>query len=219
MLAIPFGTYPIVIFSNCCGLATTRRQLSRDFWAHAHRLADFTAGWVLIETTPVPRYNPYFPLAQQPPATRELSNMAGFESRHAGAASPARGCSRPFLVSLDNARQFGSFRIWLGSRHRLRRLHCGSARGRAKRGRVGAAFSSLAHYRRPFRDGVIDTICARPCTRHKFNNSKKEGDRGRLARPPATARIRAYERYRGRLVMLATGRGFWPAVIAPKRLP
>jgi hypothetical protein len=39
-------------------------------------------------------------------------------SRHAGAASPARGCSRPFLVSLDNARQFGSFRIWLGSRHR-----------------------------------------------------------------------------------------------------
>ena len=79
MLAIPFGTYPIVIFSNCCGLATTRRQLSRDFWAHAHRLADFTAGWVLIETTPVPRYNPYFPLAQQPPATRELSNMAGFE--------------------------------------------------------------------------------------------------------------------------------------------
>ena len=32
----------------------------------------------------------------------------------------------------------------------------GSARGRAVRGRVGAAFSSLAHYRRPFRDGVID---------------------------------------------------------------
>ena len=27
---------------------------------------------------------------------------------------PARRCSRPFLVSLDNARQFGSFRIWLG---------------------------------------------------------------------------------------------------------
>ena len=45
-------------------------------------------------------------------------------SCHAGAASPARGCSRAFLVSLDNARQFGSFRIWLGSRHRLRRLHC-----------------------------------------------------------------------------------------------
>ena len=38
----------------------------------------------------------------------------------------------------------------------------------------GLAFSSLAHCCRPFRHGVIDTICARPGTRHKFNNSKKE---------------------------------------------
>ena len=84
-------------------------------------------------------------------------------SRHAGAASPARGCSRPFLVSLDNARQFGSFRIWLGSRHRLRRLHCGSAGGRAKRGRVGACLQfsgSLpqAFSRRRYRHDLCPTF-------------------------------------------------------------
>ena len=98
----------------------------------------------------------------------------------------------PLADALDNARQFGSFRIWLGSRHGLCCLYCRSARGRAKRGRVGAGLSSLAHCCRPFRRGVIDTICARPGTRHKFNNSKKKRDRGRLARPPATARIRAH---------------------------
>src|SRR5262249_34245995 len=58
-------------------------------------------------------------------------------SCHAGAAGPAGGCSRAVLVSLDDARQLGSFRIRLGSRHGLRRLHCGGARGRTKRGRLG----------------------------------------------------------------------------------
>ena len=57
---------------------------------------------------------------------------------------------------------------------------------------VGAAFSSLAHCRRPFRSGIIDTTCARPGTGHKFNNPEKEGYRARLAHPPPRARIRAH---------------------------
>ena len=40
-------------------------------------------------------------------------------SCHAGAASPTGGCSRAFLVELDDAWQLGSFRIRLGSRLRL----------------------------------------------------------------------------------------------------
>ena len=87
----------------------------------------------------------------------------------------------PFPGLADNARQFGSFRIWLGSRHRLRRLSLRECSWQGKARPCWGCLQSLAHYRRPFRDGVIDTICARPCTRHKFNNSKKEGDRGRLA--------------------------------------
>ena len=104
------------------------------------------------------------------------------------------------MVSLKNPRQHGSFRIWLGSRRRIRRLHCWTARGRTKRGRVGAVFSSLAHGRRAFRNRIFDTICAWSGRRAKC--SKKEGDRGRLAHPPPRAGIRSYERYRGRLVML-----------------
>jgi hypothetical protein len=104
----------------------------------------------------------------------------------------ARRCSRAVLVSLHNPRERGSFRIWLGSRRRLRCLHCWSARGRTERKRLGAAFSSLAYCRRPFRNDVVDTICTRSDGRAKFNSAEKETDRGRLAHPPSRARIRAY---------------------------
>src|SRR5215472_11901118 len=122
--------------------------------------------------------------------------VAGFgepdPSCHAGAAGPARRRSRAVLVSLDDTWQLGSFRIWLGSWHRLCHLHCWSAHSRTKRGCVGAAFSSLARCRRPFRGGIIDTTCARPGTGDKFNNPRKEGYRTRLAHPTPRARIRAH---------------------------
>src|SRR5262249_15268934 len=46
-------------------------------------------------------------------------------SCHAGAAGPARGCSRALLVSLNNARHLGSFRIRRVARQGLRRTAAG----------------------------------------------------------------------------------------------
>ena len=79
---------------------------------------------------------------------------------HAGAArSPVR-CARAFLVSFELTQRLWSVRIWLGARHRLRRLHCRSARCWTSGGRFRAGFSYLVHCRVSSRSSIVGAIGA-----------------------------------------------------------
>ena len=73
---------------------------------------------------------------------------------------PLSRCARALLVSLEHTQRLWSVRIWLGARHRLRRLHCRSARCRTSGGRFRAGFNYLVHCSVSSRSGIIGAICA-----------------------------------------------------------